>query len=76
LNTQAIYVGSFCNSITCIALPAREPERRKVGVDARVTVEGTAYEVDPQLAGEVVLLWWGLFDDALYIEYEGERFGP
>ena len=30
---------------------AREPERRKVGVDARVTMAGTAYEVDPQLAG-------------------------
>ena len=30
---------------------AREPERRKVGVDARVTIAGTAYEVDPQLAG-------------------------
>ena len=55
---------------------AREPERRKVGVDARVTVAGTAYEVDPQLAGEVVLLLWGLFDNALYIEYEGERSGP
>jgi hypothetical protein len=55
---------------------AREPERRKVGVDARVTIAGTAYEVDPQLAGEVVLLWWGLFDDALYVEYEGERSGP
>ena len=55
---------------------AREPERRKVGIDARVTVAGTAYEVDPQLAGEVVLLLWGLFDDALYVEYEGERSGP
>jgi hypothetical protein len=55
---------------------AREPERRKVGIDARVTVAGTAYEVDPNLAGEVVLLWWGLFDDALYVEYEGERSGP
>ena len=55
---------------------AREPERRKVGIDARMTVAGTAYEVDPQLAGEVVLLLWGLFDDALYVEYEGERFGP
>jgi hypothetical protein len=55
---------------------AREPERRKVGVDARVTVAGTTYEVDPQLAGEVVLLFWGLFDDALYVEYEGERSGP
>jgi hypothetical protein len=32
--------------------------------------------VDPQLAGEVVLLLWGLFDDALYVEYEGERSGP
>jgi hypothetical protein len=55
---------------------APEPERRKVGVDARVTIEGTAYEVDPQLAGEVVLLLWGLFDDALYVEYEGARSGP
>ena len=55
---------------------AREPERRKVGVDARATIAGTAYEVDSQLAGEVVLLLWGLFDDALYVEYEGERSGP
>ena len=55
---------------------AREPERRNVGIDARVTIAGTAYEVDPQLAGEVVLLLWGLFDDALYVEYEGERSGP
>jgi putative transposase len=46
---------------------AREPERRKVGVDARVTVAGTAYEVDPQLAGEVVLLWWGLFDESVTV---------
>jgi len=51
---------------------AREPVQRKVGVDARVMVEGTAYEVDPQLAGEVVLPWWGLFDDALYVEYEAD----
>jgi hypothetical protein len=55
---------------------AREPERRKVGIDARVTVEGTAYEVEPNLAGETVLLLWGLFDNELYVEYEGERFGP
>ena len=31
---------------------AREPERRKVGSNARLTVEGTVYEVDPDLAGE------------------------
>lgn len=55
---------------------AREPERRKVGIDARVTVEGTAYEVEPNLAGETVLLMWGLFDNELYVEYENERFGP
>ena len=36
---------------------AREPERRKVGIDARVLVEGVAYTVDPNLAGETVVLW-------------------
>jgi hypothetical protein len=55
---------------------AREPERRKVGIDARVSVEGTAYEVEPDLAGETVLLLWGLFDSELYVEYEGMRTGP
>jgi hypothetical protein len=55
---------------------AREPERRKVGVDARVTGAGTAYEADPQLAGEVGLLVWGWFADALSVEDAGERSGP
>ncbi len=36
---------------------AREPERRRVGVDARVQVDGVAYEVEPALAGETVTLW-------------------
>ncbi len=55
---------------------AREPEPRKVGIDARVTVEGTVYELHPDLAGEQVTLWWGLFDDELYTEFEGNRHGP
>lgn len=55
---------------------AREPERHKVGPDARVSVDGTAYEVSPELAGETVLLLWGLFDTELYVEYDGERSGP
>ena len=55
---------------------AREPERRKVGIDARVSVEGTTYEVEPDLAGETVLLLWGLFDSELFVEYEGARTGP
>ncbi|KPC33443.1 Phage integrase family site specific recombinase [Pseudomonas syringae pv. cilantro] len=55
---------------------AREPERRKVGVDARVTIEGTTFEVEPDMAGESVVLLWGLFDNELYAEFNGERFGP
>jgi hypothetical protein len=55
---------------------AREPERRKVGIDARVMIEGTSYEVEPNLAGETVVLLWGLFDNELYVEHEEERFGP
>jgi hypothetical protein len=55
---------------------AREPERRTVGIDARVTVDGIAYEVDAGLAGEEVVLWWGLFDQELYVEHRDKRFGP
>ena len=54
---------------------AREPEKRKVGIDARIAVDGSVYEVDPDLAGEEVVLWWGLFDDELYVEFEGQRHG-
>jgi hypothetical protein len=55
---------------------AREPEQRKVGIDARVSVEGTSYAVDPELAGETVVLWWGLFDQELYVEHDERRYGP
>jgi hypothetical protein len=55
---------------------AREPERRKVGIDARITVDGVSYEVDPDLAGETVVLWWGLFDNELYVEAGERRYGP
>lgn len=55
---------------------AREPERRKVGIDARISVEGVFYEVEPDLAGETVVLWWGLFDNELYVEHGERRYGP
>lgn len=55
---------------------AREPEQRKVGNDARVSIDGIGYEVDPELAGETVILWWGLFDDELFVELNDHRFGP
>jgi hypothetical protein len=55
---------------------AREPERREVGVDCRLTVAGVTYEVDPELAGETIVVWWGLFDQELWAESGEERFGP
>ena len=39
-------------------------------------MNGTVYEVAPELAGETVVLWWGLFDTDLSVEYGDQRFGP
>ncbi|MDB0542809.1 DDE-type integrase/transposase/recombinase [Ralstonia solanacearum] len=55
---------------------AREPEQRKVAADARITVGGIEYEVDLDLAGEDVVLWWGLFDQELFVEHGRKRYGP
>ena len=55
---------------------AREPERRKVSSDARVSIDGTYYQIDTDLAGEEVLLWWGLFDHELFVEWGDKRYGP
>ena len=55
---------------------AREPETRKVAVDARVSVAGVRYAVDQDLAGETVTLWFGLYDDQLYVEHREKRYGP
>jgi hypothetical protein len=55
---------------------AREPERRKVGIDARVSIDGAIYAISPELAGETVVLWWGIFDHELYVEHDGQRSGP
>jgi hypothetical protein len=55
---------------------AREPERRLVGVDARIVIDATQYEVHPDLAGATVILWWGLFDSEFYVEHGERRFGP
>lgn len=55
---------------------AREPERRMVGIDCRLTVAGVTYEVDAELAGEDVIVWWGLFDQDLFAELGEERYGP
>ena len=55
---------------------AREPERRKVAANAQVSIDGAFYEVDSGLAGEEVLLWWGLFDHELFVEWNDKRYGP
>lgn len=55
---------------------AREPERRKVDATARVSIEGVAYQVDPDLAGETVILWWGLLNNELYVEKDDQRYEP
>jgi hypothetical protein len=55
---------------------AREPERRRVGIDARVSIDGAAYAISPELVGETVVLWWGIFDHELYVEHNERRYGP
>jgi hypothetical protein len=32
--------------------------------------------VDEELVGQAVVLWWGLFDDELFVEREGRKYGP
>ena len=55
---------------------AREPENKKVGIDARITVDGVAYQVDAELVEQDVVVWWGLYDNELYVEYDGDHLGP
>jgi hypothetical protein len=55
---------------------AREPETRTVAGDARVSVSGVQYEVDPELAGATVTLWFGLYDEQLFVEHGDRRYGP
>lgn len=52
--------------------PRTRPEHRKVVVDARIFIGGTAYPVEPDMAGKTVVLLWGLFDDELYVEFDAE----
>lgn len=55
---------------------AREPERRRVGSDARVSANSVSFEVNAELAGQEVVLWWGMLDSELYIEWNDQKFGP
>lgn len=55
---------------------AREPEDRVVGSDACVSVSGVRYQLSGELAGQKVILLWGLFDNELFVEAEGKKQGP
>ncbi|MCP3944991.1 MAG: hypothetical protein GY710_26430 [Desulfobacteraceae bacterium] len=54
----------------------REPEKRKINPDSTITVNSIKYEVSHELAGNKVIIWWGLFDSELYVEFGEKKFGP
>lgn len=55
---------------------AREPETRKVSKDACVSIQGVNWQVAAELAGQEVILYWGLFDNELYVDYNEQHYGP
>jgi hypothetical protein len=55
---------------------AREPQQRKVGNDLRLTFDGLEYIVNPELAGQDVKVLVGVFDNDIFIEHAGEKYGP
>lgn len=55
---------------------AREPERRTVDKDARIRVDTASYLVPGDLIGKEVVLWWGLFDNELFIDDGDDHLGP
>ena len=55
---------------------AREPYERRVGSDARITLEGIPYQLNGEMACETVIVLFGLFDQEIYVEFAGEKKGP
>jgi hypothetical protein len=54
----------------------REPETRLVGSDACVSIDGVAYQLIPDMAGNEVILLHGLLDNKLYVEFNEQKMGP
>lgn len=54
----------------------REPETRCVGSDACVSIDGVAYQLIPDMAGNEVTLLHGLLDNELYVEFNEQKMGP
>lgn len=55
---------------------AREPDARQVASDACITLEGVRYQLTGEMAGEKVIALFGLFDNELYVEFQGQKHGP
>jgi transposase InsO family protein len=55
---------------------AREPDERRVASDACITLEGASYQLTEDMAGEKVIVLFGLFDNELYVEFQGQKHGP
>ncbi|HCS65963.1 MAG TPA: IS481 family transposase [Cellvibrio sp.] len=55
---------------------AREPENRKADNEACVSIDGIRYQLDYSMAGQDVILLWGLFDNELFVEFNQEKHGP
>ena len=55
---------------------AREPDERQVASDAFITLEGIRYQLTGEMAGEKVIVLFGLFDNELYVEFQWQKHGP
>lgn len=55
---------------------AREPCERRVGSDARITLDGIVYQLSGEMAGELVIVLFGLFDQEIFVDFAGKKEGP
>jgi len=55
---------------------ARDLDTRQVSSDACITLEGVQYQLMGEMAGDTVIVLCGLFDNELYVEFQGQKQGP
>lgn len=54
----------------------REPVERTVNSDCTISLDGIIYSVDHELMGKTVIVWNGLLETDIFIEFEGAKYGP
>jgi hypothetical protein len=55
---------------------AREPVERTVSAEAKISLDGIEYKVDPELLGYDVTVLLGVLDNEIYVEYNNVKHGP